>query len=156
MPWVACRICSKELYIRPNKEKIGWGKYCSVTCCSKGRLKGKEYPCKNCGKIVVRTPGELRKSRSGHFFCNRGCSMSWKNSQLRSGVNHYLWNGGTSTYRRLKEQNSDKIVCEHCGFKDKRALVVHHIDHNRQNNELENLQWLCRNCHFLVHEGKTV
>lgn len=81
--------------------------------------------------------------------------MQWKNSE-RSGVNHHLWNGGTSTYRRLKEQSGDKIVCEHCGLKDKRVLVVHHIDHDRQNNELDNLQWLCRNCHYLAHEGKTL
>jgi predicted HNH restriction endonuclease len=30
-------------------------------------------------------------------------------------------------------------------------LVVHHIDENRNNNNHENLIWLCYNCHHLVH-----
>jgi len=30
-------------------------------------------------------------------------------------------------------------------------LIVHHIDKNRNNNGIENLIWLCQNCHYLVH-----
>jgi hypothetical protein len=40
--------------------------------------------------------------------------------------------------------------CEICGKKSL-WLVVHHKDENRENNELENLQRLCRRCHALVH-----
>jgi hypothetical protein len=38
-----------------------------------------------------------------------------------------------------------------CSTKDERVLAVHHIDHNRLNNKLDNLAWLCHNCHHLVH-----
>jgi 5-methylcytosine-specific restriction endonuclease McrA len=56
---------------------------------------------------------------------------------------------------RLKLLNlashNGKIVCQKCGNTDLRVLLVHHIDKNRNNNNPENLQILCYNCHILVH-----
>jgi predicted HNH restriction endonuclease len=42
-------------------------------------------------------------------------------------------------------------VCKKCGNKDARVLEVHHLDKNRKNSNIENLIWLCANCHTLVH-----
>ena len=44
-----------------------------------------------------------------------------------------------------------KDYCESCGFTalHRVQLDVDHIDGNHQNNELENLQTLCANCHRL-------
>lgn len=156
MTQVSCGICKKEFYGKPSHILLGYCKYCSNKCKREAQKTGQYLYCHICNKKIWRTPKDIHRSESGYFFCSRNCSMSWKNSVLRSGVNHPLWQGGTSIYRRLKEANSDKITCEHCGIKDIRVLVVHHIDENRQNNELVNLQWLCRNCHYLVHEGKTI
>lgn len=39
----------------------------------------------------------------------------------------------------------DNHQCVKCGQKEK--LTVDHIDHNRQNNKLTNLQTLCLSCH---------
>lgn len=41
--------------------------------------------------------------------------------------------------------------CERCGFNDKRALCMHHVDRNRKNNIGENLELLCWNCHVIEH-----
>jgi len=41
--------------------------------------------------------------------------------------------------------------CERCAVTVKKVLVAHHIDMNRNNNNLSNLIWLCRNCHFIIH-----
>jgi 5-methylcytosine-specific restriction endonuclease McrA len=38
-----------------------------------------------------------------------------------------------------------------CGEGDIRMLAVHHIDQDRKNYKVENLVWLCHNCHHLVH-----
>ncbi|MBL8031006.1 MAG: HNH endonuclease [Candidatus Doudnabacteria bacterium] len=46
-------------------------------------------------------------------------------------------------------------VCVTCKITDTRVLIVHHLDHDRTNNTISNLRWLCRNCHYLIHEGKT-
>jgi hypothetical protein len=42
-------------------------------------------------------------------------------------------------------------VCERCGLTDERLLTVHHLDEDRTNNRLDNLSWLCPNCHYLIH-----
>lgn len=78
--------------------------------------------------------------------------MSWKNSVLSSGTNHPLWKDGRSTYRQRLLKKSGKIAkCTNCGIKDVRLLEAHHKDRNRSNNALSNLEWLCKNCHYLVH-----
>ena len=156
MPYVECQICQKEFYIKPSHQKLGWGKFCSRTCHTLSQRKGHFVSCKTCGKQIWRMPKSLERSKSGYFFCNKSCSLSWKNTILNSGINHPLWNGGESSYRKKKEDSSEDIYCLHCGLRDKRVLVVHHIDENRKNNILTNLMWLCRNCHYLIHNGKTI
>lgn len=151
MPWVKCRICTTELYIRPCKQQIGWGKYCSKKCQNISQITSKEFVCHYCGKKVTRNPSNIAKSKSGNFFCNNSCAMAWKNSELKSGANHYLWNGGRATYRGRLLRNSDKIRCKRCGIEDVRVLDAHHKDSDRQNNAVENLEWLCKNCHYLAH-----
>jgi len=153
MPWLSCLICSNELYIRPNKQRIGWGKYCSKDCQNKSQRKGREFNCKYCKKKVIRTPSIIAKSKSGYFFCSRSCSMAWKNSVLKSGNNHYLWAGGSATYRVRLMRKGGKIICSRCGIEDVRVLDAHHKDSDRQNNVVENLEWLCKNCHFLAHHA---
>ena len=47
-------------------------------------------------------------------------------------------------------------VCERCGFvaKDNCQIDIHHKDRNRKNNEPENLETLCANCHRLEHSNE--
>ena len=70
---------------------------------------------------------------------------------MRCGVNAPNWIAGENAYRALLKRAKIPVVCSKCGIKDKRVLSVHHKDRNRKNNDLKNLEWLCRNCHFLVH-----
>lgn len=54
----------------------------------------------------------------------------------------------------LKNENS----CSMCNKKyDGSKFEVHHIDHDRTNNEHSNLIWLCNSCHKLKHyqDGRT-
>jgi hypothetical protein len=151
-----CLICDKKFFVRPSHVRLGWGKYCSLSCRHESQKKGKYVACHWCKKRVWRKPQALKRSKSGYLFCDRKCSMAWKNSELRAGSNHPLWNGGKASYRHMMEKRGEGTHCRRCGITDKRVLIVHHIDHNRKNNVIENLLWLCRNCHYLEHEGKTV
>jgi 5-methylcytosine-specific restriction endonuclease McrA len=54
----------------------------------------------------------------------------------------YYW------FKELKKGES----CRMCG--NKIDLQVHHIDENRQNNQMSNLIILCRSCHSKQHRGK--
>ena len=55
---------------------------------------------------------------------------------------------------KLIEDGIKKDECEMCGLNEwmnkKIPLELHHIDGNRYNNELDNLQILCPNCHSLT------
>lgn len=76
--------------------------------------------------------------------------MSWKNSNA-SKEKHWNWKGGRGIYREILDGSGAESKCILCGIKNKIVLVAHHIDHNRSNNEISNLTWLCMNCHYLVH-----
>lgn len=63
--------------------------------------------------------------------------------------------------KKLIEDGIKQDQCELCGLTEwmgqKIPLELHHIDGNRFNNNLENLQILCPNCHSLTpnHSKKT-
>jgi len=51
-------------------------------------------------------------------------------------------------YKKLARKNL-RWECWTCGTK--RNLEIHHIDGNHENNTLDNLMVLCRNCHIRRH-----
>jgi len=152
MPQVSCRICRKYFYAKPNWLKRGWGKFCSRKCQHEGQKNGKSVTCSICKKDVYRTEKNLKTSKSKKYFCTKSCQTIWRNSIVYTGKNHPNWKGGKSIEYRNRLTNSRiKQFCRACGLNDKRILCVHHIDKNNKNHELQNLTWLCHNCHYLVH-----
>lgn len=67
------------------------------------------------------------------------------------GSKHSNWKGGEYTYKNILLKSKSSKICKLCNKKDARILSVHHINCNRKNNKINNLVWLCFNCHFLVH-----
>lgn len=147
----SCEICGKPLFVKEFHAKKGWGKYCSIKCHAKGQKRGKWVECDYCGKSIYRTPKDFRRSKNRRFFCSVSCHCAWENKNVRCGVNAPNWVAGQSVYRQLLKRYGKLQECVRCGIKDKRVLVVHHRDSNRKNNKPENLEWLCRNCHCIVH-----
>jgi hypothetical protein len=78
--------------------------------------------CSNCGGVKIKTKGV------GAWGC---ATAKWE--------------------RRSPWLKHRKDSCERCGFTPEHSsqLDVDHIDGNKQNNVLENLQTLCANCHRL-------
>jgi hypothetical protein len=144
-----CKTCSSSFYAKPFHVKKGQGIYCSQKCHFKDK-KGRVIECGICKKEVYRTSKLLEKSKSGKSFCGKSCQTIWRN-KVFSGSRHKMWKGGFSMYRDILIKNSQKIECLLCKERDIRVLAVHHIDKNIQNNEINNLSWLCHNCHYLVH-----
>jgi len=151
MTYVKCKICQKEFYAKPRHLKIGWSKYCSIACRTQSQFKGKYLNCDYCGKPVYRRPADLEKSSSQKYFCNRACHCAWENVNRRNLENAPNWNGGETIYRIIMDRAGTQKECAKCKIKDKRLLVVHNKDQNRKNNDIANLEYLCRNCHYLVH-----
>lgn len=150
MPIVNCKICKKQFYGKPFFLKQGHAKYCSPACMRIGSRTGKVVLCDFCGKEVYKTVKALRVSKSKKYFCSKSCQTKWRNSVF-VGPKHANWKEGLHAYRSVMFRNQILKVCRLCKTVDERILAVHHIDHNRKNNKVTNLAWLCHNCHFLVH-----
>ncbi len=150
MPQVNCKICEKEFYIKPSHHIRGWGKYCSIKCRSNSQLLGKSVLCSTCNKEIYRSPKLLVRSKSGKFFCCKSCQTIWRNNEY-TGNKSSNWKSGERTYRNILVRSGIRQVCVLCGLEDERVIIAHHIDHIRSHNTLDNLTWLCLNCHFLVH-----
>jgi hypothetical protein len=75
-------------------------------------------------------------------------AQSLQGSVLQIRPTHYK--DGACSYNttcfRLKDNE-----CEGCGEPRKYLLEVHHKDGNRKNNELNNLEIVCANCHKIRH-----
>ncbi len=150
MPKVNCKICNSPFYAKPRHLKIGCGKYCSKKCQNTSQRTGFWTECNNCGKSIWKTPRDVRDSKSGKFFCSKSCQTVWRNKHY-SETKHPMWKNGINTYRNILLRSKVPVMCLKCKLKDKRILIVHHLDKNRTNNSLGNLVWLCANCHMLIH-----
>ena len=155
MPIVSCEECLKEFYIKPNRLAKGWGRFCSNECKHLGSRTGQAISCTTCGKPTYKSQKDLRRSKSGSYFCSKSCQTIWRNSVVYTGRDHPNWKGGEYSYRDALSRSEAPKACTKCGSQDSRVLAVHHKDRNRQNNEISNLLWLCHNCHFLVHHFPT-
>jgi len=150
MVLVSCKTCSKEFKAKPSHVKNGYAKYCSRECGYEGMRKGSYRKCDLCGINAYKKRRQLNGSKSGKFFCSKSCQTKWRNG-LYTGKDHSNWKHGRNVYRTILNNSDKKKECQICKTQDTRVLEGHHIDRNRQNNVIENLAWLCCNCHFLVH-----
>ena len=113
-----------------------------------------KFECAYCGIEFYRAASKKRRSRSGLFFC---CREHKDLAQRLGGCSeiqppHY----GTARitdYRALLERSNREYKCANieCGYNKYPILEVHHIDGNRTNNDLENLEYRCPNCHDEIH-----
>ena len=102
--------------------------------------------CEVCGK-------EFIKEFSTKASKQRTCSYSCSNTLFRSGKDNPNYKEDSSNYRK-RAFDTYLHECSLCGYdKHPAALVVHHIDKDRNNNEIDNLIILCANCHAMAHWG---
>lgn len=125
-------------------------------------------PCSYCGKMFVKAGLKAHERSCSEnranlvecpackkFFVKKDkrvktCSHACANSFFRSGSTHGNWAGGKS-YRTICFQHYPK-ECLVCG--ESKVIDVHHIDHNRENNEPANLIPLCPTHHRYCHRKK--
>jgi len=79
-----------------------------------------------------------------------------KISESMKGENNPRWNNGNSEYpnhselkkARIEILKNSKGKCEICG---KPAKIVHHIDGDKSNHNIDNLMAVCLKCHKPLH-----
>ena len=150
-----CVVCKKAFYAKPSFISRGWGRYCSSACHYLDARSRRELACSECGIKILRTKSQVSKSKSGKFFCSKSCQTTWRNQQF-VGEKHANWRHGKDTYKSILTRLKIPAVCSVCKTVDRRVLAVHHRDHNHDNNDKENLAWLCHNCHYGVHHDSVM
>ena len=115
-------------------------KYCTRGCYlstfPNSKFNTSRKSCPICGKILNRQNGRV---------CSSSCDTIYrwidkyvrKELKIESSRNFYIYLFG--------------YKCERCGLSDWKnkpiTLQLHHIDGDRKNNDLNNLEILCPNCH---------
>ena len=152
-----CLHCNLVFKAELRYLKRGHAKFCGRSCSRKyAAEKSAPEPnvkCAYCSKPFYKNKTKQRNSKSGLFFC---CREHKDIAQRIGGIKeihlpHY--NDGNSHYRKVAIRIKGER-CERCGYDDhSAAIVVHHKDHNRSNNDISNLEVLCANCHAIEHWG---
>ncbi|MBK5215428.1 MAG: HNH endonuclease [Candidatus Pacebacteria bacterium] len=140
-PNTLCFVCKIPIYRRPVEISKNEGRvFCSMSCY--GLSSRKEGPCAVCGKLML---ASLNKKT-----CSRSCS-----NKYRIGIKYKLGRPKdvARTFRILKlrlfEERGKK--CERCGYNKHEILQVHHKNRKRTDNNVENLEIICPNCHYEEH-----
>lgn len=145
-----CDHCQSTYFV--PKHRIAKNRFCSKECFYKSKKRSVEQVCSYCGAGFTRRPSAARKSRHGYVFCSRTCKDAAQ--RLDSPItairpSHY--GTGTASYREIAKREKP-THCNRCGYaKIVEILEVHHIDRDRGNNTLDNLEILCPNCHQEEH-----
>ena len=136
---------------------------CEYNCgnVSKYQLKNGKWCCSNdykkCPNIRRKNSDSVKKLyKENKKNCNHlEEKRNWSKNKLLIPIDKVFCNNSNTCTKVLKKYliklNIKEDKCEICGLnkwlEKTLTIVVHHIDGNRRNNELNNLQLLCPNCH---------
>lgn len=99
---------------------------------------------KTCPVCSTKFHAEARKTRE-QITCSRACSNTYFRTKDSISLSNY----------RSKALEVYGAKCSVCGYSDNiLAIEVHHIDRNRNNNDICNLKVMCCNCHAIEHRTK--
>lgn len=85
----------------------------------------------------------MRTSETPRPICGCGTPVEQK-GRTKNGF--AIWASGC-TNCKMKARKHRKDYCEKCGGTEN--LHVDHIDADRSNNTIDNLQTLCKSCHYI-------
>lgn len=147
---IPCDNCGKEY--EKEEKKVNWNRkidnrnYCCKQCQKEAKSKTTVLNCTNCGQEIERIPSEMKRSKSGNYFCSKTCAITVNNMLCRTGENNPNYKNGIGGYRsRALEYYDNK--CSICGYNVINVLEVHHKDGDRKNNGIGNLDILCPTHH---------
>lgn len=117
------------------------------------KIKQYEHCCEFCGKKLERKRFGNRLEDFNVFrkrkYCDKECM---RKAFLKQGKQHQTYFNAHTTARNINSLLLKVTSCEICGSQSN--LDVHHKDGDYQNNNLKNLQVLCRSCHLKQHRKK--
>lgn len=141
-----CVICGKTFYkhIAPSEINQGRGIVCSRECKNVkngiDKKKGEFKKCLTCGKEIWVRPSEIKKG--GGKYCSKKCYHPVKKMEAISYDGYRVYSG-KKVHRIIME--------EYLGRKLLSSEIIHHIDGNKLNNDINNLKVMSRKEHSILH-----
>jgi hypothetical protein len=145
-----CETCGKIFVKRRNSTK-----YCSNKCSGEAKRKRSLIKCDFCGNEF-----EIHEChRSVHNFCSKSCYSEWQKIYIKEEKSP-RWNGGVHIQDGyiFHRQEDGSYKAEHRLVVEKtigRPLrsdeIVHHLDENKQNNNIDNLVVVTKAEHIQIH-----
>ena len=112
--------------------------------------------CKRCNKLF--RPRTVKRK-----YCSKECYWIYRSNNI-IGDKHPNWTGGSSMtvngYRHTWASSKNRVLEhrhvmeQHLGRKLKRSEHVHHINHNKTDNRIENLRVLTHDEHNRLHANE--
>jgi hypothetical protein len=131
-----CANCNKEFLTVPSDTNR---KFCSNRCFGQSKSTSVILSCLYCKKDFIDTERKRRKK-----YCSHECFLAYSAKYRRS------------ISKSKKTQKTNFLLkhnkCMVCFWNIEPAILeLHHIDRNRNNNDIDNLLLLCPNCHSVDH-----
>lgn len=138
-----CVICGVDIYVKPHRIlKENFGFTCSRDCACKIR----SIKTKGSGNHQYGLKGKMNASfKSGTRISNYGYVLIYLPEHKRANCNGYVFEHIIKMEEHLGREL--KFVSK----LNKDNEVVHHIDFNKKNNNIENLMLLTRGEHTSLH-----
>lgn len=134
---IVCKTCGVEFQsVGSDTDR----KYCSIQC---KRAQPPKWPrdanCAFCGN-------HFKQDRKRTLCCSKTCAgLLKKKKKFDAGI---YCNSKSAKKELLTRTNG----CNRCGWNNLLSVLeIHHIDRNRSNNHISNLEILCPNCHTIEH-----
>ena len=103
--------------------------------------------CLHCGKdfqVSIHNKNTFKVRTCSHY-----CSANYSEYKLSRVANKI---GSLATSYPLVAKRNNLTYCGICG--ESEVIDIHHIDEDRDNNDISNLVALCPNHHAYIHRGK--
>ena len=156
---IVCKYCKKTFIDKSHKKKPR--AYCSLKCLSAAQGWGEKYKlsCKMCGNIFYVNKARYKNAK----YCSRSCACKFqightpwnKGISCYNGESHPNWKGGITKNHHgyvyvyspnhphktifNKMRRSRLVMEKHLGRLLKKEEVVHHINHIKDDDRIENL-----------------
>ena len=149
--WIIPRIkgLTREQYF--GKTKAAEIKAKQVKSCTENPAFHKPKTEEHKRKIGLTQIGKTRPSSVGQKISKilTGKFKLEKNPAWRGGIGFLPYSSGFNSYVKEEVKKRDSYRCQYCGSVKK--LRIHHIDYNKENNNIFNLVTLCLKCNSIMN-----